>query len=995
MRYCVYAFLLFSVSALWGQQHPVNSFPSIYTQRGIELYEEGRFNAAIAQFEEALKNQPLDQQDGDLLFYHAMSKLYAGHENAEPFLTSYLENNPNAGRAQLANLALGDYFYNQGKYGPALSYYREVDEKSVDKNLRSRFLFRVGFCYVNRGKYKEGKESLEKVVKNGGEFQSIAQYYYGYACLMEKDFESAYSAFRTITDKNFEMVHFYMAQVLYQLSRYEEAISELDKLNTRKVKKNEANWLRAQCYYRMKSYAKAAEFFEAVNPSPKSTKPQEQFEIAYSYAKCKRYNESIPWFREVAQNNDSLAQIASFELGNVLLEMKNYREAQFAYSEVWRTGFNEEIARLALYTQAKIAVQMGEANSTKLLDKYTRLFPKSPEAKEANKLKARLLLNTDKYREAVEILEGMDDLDAQTEEIYQKVTLARGMELFKSRRWDDANDLFKRCMAKKANRKFAAQAGYWYAESLNQSGKSTDALQAYKDFINMPKSDEVSEFAYAYYAQGYHFFEKKNYSEAAIYFSQFTQKLGNQGYDEAVVHDAHLRMGDCYLMTRELDKSVKAYAYVSGKRGRDADYALFHSGLIYGLLGNSEEKISTLKRLVRDYPNSRYVMDGYDEVAAEYMELRNYDQAKEFYSQILTKFPGTQITRKAYSALGRIYYQKKDIDASVDSYSKLYDEFKGTADAQSAAEMVKTILTEEGRAKDFVRWASTRGGMSSMAEDSILYETAITAYDREEYKKAAGSFESYLSEKPEGNFVISAQYYLGMSYEQLKQPQKAVEMYKKVAVANSGEYKEDATLAVLKIYGPNAECADIITYLEIIEQITNSRDIQEKAWKSMMYCYGKSGNAEGMQKIASKVMGSNSADKDMKFESQLILVKNQLKQRSASSTADENNQLFSQLKTLYSGNDNRFAAEAKYLEAELHFGLDSLNATKESCYELLDQFNGYDEWVGKSLVLLGDAFAKEGDFFNARVTYNTILENFTDKSITETAKDRVKRIEGK
>jgi TolA-binding protein len=107
-----------------------------------------------------------------------------------------------------------------------------------------------------------------------------------------------------------------------------------------------------------------------------------------------------------------------------------------------------------------------------------------------------------------------------------------------------------------------------------------------------------------------------------------------------------------------------------------------------------------------------------------------------------------------------------------------------------------------------------------MAEDSILYETAITAYDREEYKKAAGSFESYLSEKPEGNFVISAQYYLGMSYEQLKQPQKAVEMYKKVAVANSGEYKEDATLAVLKIYGPNAECSDIITYLETNNQLS-------------------------------------------------------------------------------------------------------------------------------------------------------------------------------
>ncbi len=70
-----------------------------------------------------------------------------------------------------------------------------------------------------------------------------------------------------------------------------------------------------------------------------------------------------------------------------------------------------------------------------------------------------------------------------------------------------------------------------------------------------------------------------------------------------------------------------------------------------------------------------------------------------------------------------------------------------------------------------------------------------------------------------------------------------------------------------------------------------------------------------------------------------------------------------------------------------------MNSAKESCYELLDQFNGYDEWVGKSLILLGDAFAKEGDAFNAKVTYNTILENFTDKNITAVATERLKSLE--
>ena len=38
-------------------------------------------------------------------------------------------------------------------------------------------------------------------------------------------------------------------------------------------------------------------------------------------------------------------------------------------------------------TQAKLAVQLGESNSTTLLDKYIKLFPKTANAKEASKLR--------------------------------------------------------------------------------------------------------------------------------------------------------------------------------------------------------------------------------------------------------------------------------------------------------------------------------------------------------------------------------------------------------------------------------------------------------------------------------------------------------------------------------------------------------------------------------------------------------------------------------
>ncbi len=978
-------FILFGLTLrLAAQQHSIYQYPQVYFDRGLELYEEGRFNAAISQFDQYFRMSQPGAATPDASYYYSMSKLKAEHEDAVASVESYLNQNPNSVKRSLANLALGDYFYKKEKYSPALSYYRSVEIGGISVDLKDQFQFRKGFCLVLTKKYKDAKTELEGIAKKGGEFQGLAKYYYGYACLMEKDYENALTAFQSIKDKRFEKVRFYVAQVYYQLSKYDEAISELNKIeNTSKVSLKDIEWLKGKCYFRKKNYEQASVAFARSQFQAEKMLPEEQFEVGYALAKSGNYNGSLNWYRLVAKNNDSLAQIASFELGNSLLKIKNFREAMNAYSEVWRTGYNEEIAEISLFTQAKIAVQLGESNSTTLLDKYIKLFPKTANAKEASKLKARLLLNTDKYREAVAILEGIEDLDAQTEEIYQKVTLARGMELYKSRNFDAAIQLFEKCNKKTTNRQYAAEATYWIAEAYTQLGNKDEAQQAYKKFLDMPQSNKIEVFPYAYYGLGYLDFMNKSYNNAATFFNEFTSKVTGLRYDERLVHDAYLRLGDCYIMTRQLESAVKAYAYVSGKNGSDADYALYQSGIIYGLLEKSEEKLGALKRLNKNYPKSRFTIDAYNDIATEYMQLKRFKDAEEYYQKILKEFPGSQLTAKAYSTLGKIYFNDKKIDQSIGAYTSLYDNFPGTSDAKSAAEMVKTIYTDAGRAKDYVKWASSRGGISKMEEDSLMFETAMNAYEREDFEVAVKSFDSYLQEMQNGNFVISAHYYKALTHETLKQPHKAIESYQYVAKANSGEFKEDATLSVLRIYGNNATCEEILPYVEILEQITKSKDVQRRAWKSLMYCYSKSNNKEGLKNVATKVMDDNSSDEDMKFESKMILAK-------ADIASGDNNKAFASLKAIYDGNNNRFAAEAKYLESELYLKIDSIEACKNGCYAVLDLFNGYDFWVGKSLLLLGDAFAKEQDMFNAKVTWNTIIESFQDKALLAEAKKRIK-----
>lgn len=977
------AFISLNAHAQTGKQ---NSYPAVYYQRGAELYREGRFNAAAVQFKSYLDNvDKYGDYIEDAQYFLAMSKLMAQHSNGVISVQDFLDEHPESLKASEANLAMGDFYYKKAKYSMALRYYRNIDPKSLDGKGKQTFLYRKGSCEVLLKRFKDAQQSLESVANSPGEYRNQACYYYGYSALMMGDVDAAIVAFERIKDQGFDNVRFYLAQVYYKQGKYDYAIAELEKAN-KKIPKYQIEWLRGKCYYQKTNYEKAADAFRLANLAPDTLQLSEQYEIGYSFYKSGDYSGSLPWLRAVAATNDSIAQVASFQLGNALLRLKNSREAMNAYAEAFRGGYNNEIAELALFNQAKLAIQLGDNNAISLLDKFVKLFPKSPNAKEATKMKARMLINTDNYREAVALLDAMDDLDAATEEAYQRVTLARGMELYKSRNFQGAIDLFNKCKSKRAKPELAGQAMFWKSEALMQMKQIDEAVKAYQEFIDYPGSSSVPELPYAYYGMGYVKFDGKQYGDASMYFTKFTNQAANGRYEERLVHDAYLRLGDCYFMTKQLSEAVKAYAYVSGKKGADADYSLYQSALIYGLLEKSEDKTASLKRLIDEYPNSRFILDAYDECASTYLAMGRSLDAQQYYNIILSRFPNSPQAAKAYSALGRTYYISKDYNKSIEMYTQLYDRFTGTSEAQAANEMVRKIYSEMGKAGDYVKWAKPRGGITDNAQDSLYYEAAYDAFDKDDYKLAKSGFETYLQQYPKGAFSMEAHYFLAQSYEQLKSKPEAIKEYAIVAKANSGDMKEDAALSVLRLSGDNATCDQIIEYVEILESLTKSKDQRQNCWKSMMYCYVKGNNQDKLVAVSSKIINDPTTPQEMRTEARLVLVKSDIQTGKTGSSLTD-------LKDIYSKENNRFAAEAKYLEAELLFKQDSLEACKNSCYAILDEFNGYDLWVGKALLLLGDAFKKEGDLFNAKATWNGIIENFDMAELITAAKAKLKELE--
>ncbi|MDG1098277.1 MAG: hypothetical protein P8O20_02740, partial [Bacteroidia bacterium] len=79
-------------------------------------------------------------------------------------------------------------------------------------------------------------------------------------------------------------------------------------------------------------------------------------------------------------------------------------------------------------------------------------------------------------------------------------------------------------------------------------------------------------------------------------------------------------------------------------------------------------------------------------------------------------------------------------------------------------------------------------------------------------------------------------------------------------------------------------------------------------------------------------------------------------------------------------------------EAQILLDQKEYTACQDACYEVLDYYSAYDYWLGKSMNLLGHAYLESGDEFNAKATWQSVIENFTEEQIINEAKNNLGKL---
>ena len=381
---------------------------------------------------------------------------------------------------------LGLYYFNQGKYRRALKYLDMIEENEVAAYQRDELIFKKGYAHFQNEEYEEAKREFAKIINSKSKYGVQANYYYGYQCYVLKDYACALKTFERIGDKGPKTMQLYIAQIYYEQEEYDKAFEKVKNLEI-SSKADEINLLKGKIQYQLGNHSLALGHFKDYEGNVDELFPDEIYQFAHAHFLADELAISSKYYLLISNLDNAIGQAANYFLGvsDVQLDKKN--RALNAFAEARRKDFDPIISELAAFNYAKLAAELKKNNiAIKAIQKFLHDYPDSEYNSEAQAIMANIYLSTKNYRAAIEVLEKIPNMDAQTKAAYQVLTYHRAEELYLNQEYQNAHALFKKSLKYPIDKTLEAEAYFWLGEiayKLTDFDESIQQLNRFYQFI--------------------------------------------------------------------------------------------------------------------------------------------------------------------------------------------------------------------------------------------------------------------------------------------------------------------------------------------------------------------------------------------------------------------------------------------------------------------------------------------------------------------------------
>jgi TolA-binding protein len=992
-------FLIFSFtfSSVFAQQTLVDTHPLELFKEGKELYESQHYAAAQKIFTQYLNaGDNNNNLRAEANYYIAVSAMELFQDDAEILLTQFTQNFPEHPKARLVNYYLGKFQFRQKDYDKAIAALEKTDVSDLSQKEQSEYKFMLGYSYFKNNDNAKAKELFAQIKDTPNDNQAIASYYYGYISYQEGKYNDALKEFQKIKDdKKFKtMIPLYITQIYLLQGKYDKVISEgeaaLSAKGENKAEKSDEIMLAfAEAYYLQKNFTRALELYE--NYAKTGTLPEHHlYQFGYCLFIAQRYPEAIKAFNQIKIEQDSVGQNISYHLASAYVKTGDKLKARNSYNFAAKLKFIPSVQELSLLNYAKLSYDLNfEGEAIDALKLFLKNYPKSASSNEAKELLGQILLAANNPHEALDVIESIPNRSDKLNDAYQKILYLYGLELFDRKQFSEAEDYCRKSLGQPVDKKIKALSYFWIAESQYKQNEISTALINYKNFLYISEARQTPYFSLAYYNLGYCYFTQEDYVQAKNYFKQFID--AENGKRNNRYTDAVLRMADCNFAIKSYPAAINGYEDVISSRVQEADYATYQKGIIQGLQGNTDAKISTLRGLTKSYPNSAYVDDALYSIAESYMNAGNFTQAIKEFQSLNYNYPKNRYYISGLLNIGMAYINMNEDDKAVPIFKTIVQKYPSSPEAKQALRAVQNSYIDRGLTDSLDRfYAENKGSnLQVTSQDSLLYTSAFNNYKKNDCAAAISAFDKYLSKYPNGYFAVDANFYLAECEYKNEQNTRASQHYNFVINRSPNSHMEQSLKNSAQLYFQDKDYNMALKRYEQLEEIANVKQNVFLALIGQLRSQYLLKDYEKTITAGNKILNLGFADEESKTDAQLFIAKSHL-------ALNQLDLALANFRSVQKASSSEAGAEAMYNIAYINYLQEKYDDAQNTIFDLKDKYNTYDYWKAKGFILLSDVFVKLGDDFQAKNTLQSIIDNYEGKDdIKATAQEKLNTITGR
>ena len=974
-------------TATKAQQSTVYKDPWAIYNEAIQFFDQQNYETAQRLFREYgnFKLTAYDVANGTARshaqFMVAVCAVELFQPDAEKLLLDFIYSTPYENPdKRMAYYFLGRYHFREHNYKDAIEYFKKIDTGDLSRGELEEYRFMMAYSYFFNKDFDKAYPLFKQTKNVNNKYYYASNYYYGYIAFTKGDVDQALESFEKIKEsKTYEkIIPFYIAQIRFKKGQYKEVISYLQPIigDTKLSNFAELNLTLGQSYFELEQYASAVKYIEIYAEKTRSLKKGELYQLGYAYYQIEDCKNAIINFTQLADLKDTVGQNALYLLGDCYLKSGNKLNARSAFQKAASFDFDPAITESARFNYGKLSYEAGLDNEAVVaLESFIKDYPKSKYGNEAKSLLSQLLVSSSDYVKALTIIEGITDQSPQVKKAYQVVAFNRGVQLYNNQQYNEAIQMFDVSLKNPIIPKYKAMAYFWKGEAYFAQSEYQKAGWQYSNFNGIASVSDIENAEWyqinGNYGLGYAFLKQERYRDATLYFEKAitdARKSKNNEIQKRVLPDAILRNGDSYYLLKEYTKALGNYDEIYSRGSNGKDYAMFQKGMIEGLLGKFDGKVSSLLELQKQFPGSLYADDALFEAANTSFEQGKNATAVVYYQKLQKEYPSTQYKVESYLKLGLIFFNDKDYKKAVENYEKVLQLAPNTSKAKEAFAGIQEVAIATGD-KSIVVNIMKKYNVQIDEADELNYRIAENQFIKKNYAQAIKLFNEYLIGFSKGAYALNAYYYRADSYLELDKYNDALPDYEAVIDMAPNHFLEPALAKASWIAFYQAkDYAKSYKLYKLLLDNTQDKESIFAANLGLMRSTFTLKKLNETEKYATALINSGQASPKEVFEADYYIGK----------VAFANKDLVkaeTQFKKI-EGTDNLEGTDAKYLLAKILYLNGSYDKSIEKAYEVINKRGSYHESVIQSYLLLADNYFKKGNNFQAKATLQSILDNY-------------------